>query len=233
FVRTLKSRQDAPYDRFAAANGLERKPAAGESSAAFASKLTAQINSLETKGALKLAQDFDAMALAGFKIFMRTEGASGVGNCISCHTPPLFTDFSFHNIGISQREYDGIHGEGKFAALPIPNAANVRRPSARFREIPALVKPELVDLGFWKFVDLKTTALRRPGESDDQLLRRMIAAFKTPTLRNLKYSYPYFHDGSLTTLEAVMNEMIRLSKMARAGRIREGDEGLARINITE
>jgi len=233
FVRTLNSRQDAPYDRFVAANGLDRKPAPGESNATFASKLIAQITALESKSALKLTKDFGAAALAGLKIFMRTEGVSAVGNCVSCHTPPLFTDFSFHNKGISQREYDGIHGEGKFAALQIPNATTARRPSAQFREIPARGKPELVDLGFWNFVDLKTTTLRRAKETDDQLLRRMIATFKTPTLRNLKYSYPYFHDGSVTTLDEVMSEMIRLSKMARAERVREGDEGLARIFFTE
>jgi len=233
FVRTLKSRQDAPYDQFVAANGLERKPAAGESGAAFASRLTAQINALEAKGSLKLTDEFNALALAGLKIFMRTEGAGGGGDFVSCHAPPLFTDLSFHNLGISQREYDGIHGEGKFAALPIPGAADVRRPAAQFREIPAKAKPELADLGFWNFVDLKTSTLRRKGESDDQLLRRMIATFKTPTLRNLKYSYPYLHDGSVTTLEEVMSEMVRLSKMARAGRVREGDEGLARIILTD
>jgi cytochrome c peroxidase len=232
YVRTLKTRQDAPYDRFVAANGLERKPAAGENNLAFASKLIAQVNTLEAKGTLKLTKEFDATALAGLKIFMRTEGGSEVGNCVSCHTPPLFTDFSFHNIGISQREYDGIHGEGKFAAMLIPNAASIRRPAALFREIPSKSRPELVDLGFWNFVDLKTTP-RRAKETDDQLLRRMIAAFKTPTLRNLKYSHPYFHDGSVTTLEEVMTEMIRLGKMARAGRVREGDEGLARIILTE
>ncbi len=233
YVRTLNSRQDAPYDRFIAANGLERKPAAGESNAAFASKLIAQIASLESKSTLKLSQEFDATSLAGLKVFLRTNGTNGVGNCISCHAPPLFTDFSFHNIGISQREYDGIHGEGKFADLPIPNAATARRPFAQLREIPAIGKPNLADLGFWNFVDLKTATLRRAKETDDQLLRRMIATFKTPTLRNLKYSYPYFHDGSVTTLDEVMNEMMRLGKMARAGRVREGDEELGRILITE
>lgn len=233
YVRTLNSRQDAPYDRFIESNRLERKPAAGENSSAFALKLTAQIASLESKNALKLTEGFDATALAGLKVFMRTSGPRAVGNCISCHTPPLFTDFSFHNIGISQREYDNIHGEGKFADLPIPNAATAHRPFAQLREIPAIGKPNLADLGFWNFVDLKTTTLRRAKESDDQLLRRMIATFKTPTLRNLKYSFPYFHDGSVTTLDEVMVEMIRLSKMARAGRVREGDEELGRILITE
>ncbi len=90
-----------------------------------------------------------------------------------------------------------------------------------------------MDLGFWNFVDLKTSALRHADENDDHLLQRMTATFKTPTLRNLKYSHPYFHDGSVATLDVVMSEMIRLSKLARDGRVRNGDEELARIRITE
>jgi cytochrome c peroxidase len=80
-------------------------------------------------------------------------------------------------------------------------------------------------------VDLKTSPLRRAGESEDSFLRRMIATFKTPTLRNLAYTQPYFHNGSIQTLEETLGEIIRLSDMARAGRVREGDEELAKIRI--
>jgi cytochrome c peroxidase len=59
----------------------------------------------------------------------------------------------------------------------------------------------------------------------------MIATFKTPTLRNLKYSQPYFHDGSLHALEDVMDEILRSSNLARSGRIREADEELAGIKL--
>jgi cytochrome c peroxidase len=73
--------------------------------------------------------------------------------------------------------------------------------------------------------------MRRAGESDDVFLRRMIATFKTPTLRNLAYTHPYFHNGSIQTLEETLAEIFRLSDMARAGRVREGDEELAKIRI--
>jgi cytochrome c peroxidase len=59
----------------------------------------------------------------------------------------------------------------------------------------------------------------------------MIGAFKTPTLRNLAYTQPYFHNGSIQTLEETLGEIIRLSDMARSGRVREGDEELAKIRI--
>ncbi len=229
YCRTLKTRRDSAYDKFIELNGLDAAPAREESGRDFAIRMLAAIDSLETKGALKLTKDFKADALDGLKLFFDAKK----GNCAACHTPPLFTDHSFHNIGISQREYDRFHGEGQFARLEIPDARNARRPSPRFREAPARAKPGLVDLGFWNFVDLKASALRREGESDDHFLQRMIAAFKTPTLRNLKYTGPYFHDGSTSTLEEVLSEMIRLSEMARAGHLRQADEELMNINIAD
>jgi cytochrome c peroxidase len=227
YCRTLNARMDSAYDRFVELNKLEIKPATGESAKDFARRLVDKINSLERAGALKLTKDFNKTALDGLRVFFRADG----GNCAACHAPPLFTDNSFHNIGISQREYDRFHGEGKFAELQIPDAATAKRPSPQFRETPSREKPNRADLGFWNFVDLKTSPLRREGESDDHFLERMTAAFKTPTLRNLKYTHPYFHDGSLHTLEDVIGEMMRLSEMARDGRLREPDEELARIKI--
>ncbi len=232
FIRTLKTRKDSPYDKFIEANGLESRPAPGEDGKAFGRRLLAKINSLESKGAIKLTKDFNAEALRGLKLFFSVESVGSAGNCVTCHAPPLFTDFSFHNLGVSQIEYDRVHGAGKFAALAIPDAAAARRPSAQFRENPSGAKPGEVDLGFWNFVDLRTSPLRRAGDSDDHFLRRMIAAFKTPTLRNLAYTQPYFHDGTTQTLEETLEAMIRLSEMARAGRVRETDEELAKIRIS-
>ncbi len=228
FMRTLNSKQNAPYDRFAKANGLEIAPADN----AYAARTLAKLAELEAKGALKLTSDFDREALAGFKIFLRTEGKASVGNCVACHAPPLFTDFSFHNLGVTQLEYDQFHGEGKFAVLPIPDA-KTKRPVVRFRDYPLPGQPGQADLGFWNFIDLKTSPLRRAGESDDQLLARMIGAFKTPTLRHLAYSQPYFHNGAYTSLEDVLRQLIRLSELARAGRVRQTDDELPKIKLTE
>jgi cytochrome c peroxidase len=230
FVRTLRTRKDSPYDKFIEANRLESEPAPGQGGKAFARRLLARVNDLESKDEIKFTKDFGATALRGLKLFFDT----GAGNCATCHTPPLFTDFSFHNKGVSQLDYDRVHGEGgegKFAALVIPGASSARRPTAQFRENPSKGKPGEADLGFWNFVDLKTSPLRRARESEDIFLRRMIATFKTPTLRNLAYTHPYFHSGSIQTLEETLGEIIRLSDMARAGRVREGDEELANIRI--
>jgi len=89
--------------------------------------------------------------------------AGGIGNCVACHAAPNFTDFRFHNTGVTQVEYDGIHGSGKFETLAIPGLATrlahhdaylpatPAHPDAsgRFRAIPQAGSPELTDLGLW------------------------------------------------------------------------------------
>lgn len=239
YMRTLKSTRTTPYDRFVEANGLDAGPATEKDSNLRARSLLTRVEALEKKRTLTLPAGFDAEALAGMKVFFSTEGSRATGkdrasgNCVACHTPPLFTDFSFHNMGISQSEYDQVNGDGSFAKLEIPTAARASRPSVQFRETPSKKKPGCADLGFWNFVDLRTSGLRRAGESDDRFLQRMTAAFKTPTLRNLAFSQPYMHTGGFTTVESALSELIRLSDLARAGKVRNGDEELSRINITE
>ncbi|MEK6325457.1 MAG: cytochrome c peroxidase [Acidobacteriota bacterium] len=233
YMRTLKSARTTPYDRFVQANGLDAGPAPDKDPNLLASRILNQVGALEKERTLKLPDGFDASALEGMKVFFRTDGKGATGNCVACHAPPLFTDFSFHNLGISQAEYDQVNGYGSFAELKIPAAAQASRPSAQFRETPSRRKPGCADLGFWNFVDLKTSPLRRTGESDDQFLQRMIGTFKTPTLRNLAFSQPYMHTGGFSTIEGALTELMRLSELARAGKVREGDEQLTRINITE
>jgi len=89
-----------------------------------------------------------ADARAGFDIFM------GKGRCAACHTPPLYTDSNFHNVGLEA---------GK----------------------------EKPDLG--RGVQTKNAA-------DN-------SAFKTPTLRSVAISGPYFHDGSRATLDEAVRYM--------------------------
>lgn len=233
YIRTQKTSRTTPYDRFVQANRLSNEPGRGENPKLFAARLLGEVATLEKKRMLKLPSRFGVEALKGLKVFFRTNGAGSTGNCVACHAPPLFTDFSFHNMGVSQDEYDRVNGDGSFATLQIPGAAEARRPLTQFREIPSKRNRGFADLGHWNFVDLKGSPLRRAGESDDQLLTRMIAAFKTPTLRNLAFTQPYMHTGGFTSIESALAELMRLSDMARAGQVRSGDEELTRIRINE
>lgn len=87
-------------------------------------------------------------AVAGFNLFM------GKGRCAVCHTPPVYMDNGFHNIGLES---------GK--ASP----------------------------------DLGRFAISKKTEDT--------SAFKTPTLRSVALSAPYFHDGSAATLEEAVRYM--------------------------
>jgi cytochrome c peroxidase len=51
----------------------------------------------------------------------------------------------------------------------------------------------------------------------DQGLATTIAQFKTPTLRDLEDSAPYFHDGSKLLLGDVVQFYIHRSQLARRG----------------
>ena len=223
FMRTLNSKMNSPYDQFVQLNGLATKPANGETPATFARQLLARVSELETAKTLQLPTGFKPAALQGMKVFYSS------GNCVTCHAPPLFTDLSYHNLGISQVEYDQVHGDGAFAALDI--SSTTTRPAERFRQFPTKGKPGEVDLGYWNFVNVNTSPLRLSSESDDQFLARMVGAVKTPGLRHLAFTYPYMHNGAYTTLEDTVKELQRLSEMARAGQVRAADEELLKIQI--
>lgn len=175
-----------------------------------------------------------------------------IGNCIACHSPPNFTDFRFHNTGASQEEYDAIHGSGAFAALSIPDLRTRRHghnaylpptpqhPKAQgpFRDSPAADKPGHTDLGLWNVY--ANADFPKPQGRIQQLLcehnasclprhllPKAIALFKTPGLRDLGHSAPYFRTGRQETIEAVVGFYTGISALLRAGWLRNGAPQLA------
>jgi hypothetical protein len=112
---------------------------------------------------------FGPKELEGLKIFL-TDKSSGlenhrviIGNCATCHSPPAFTDFIFHNTGASQEEYDAIHGTGSFNRLDVPDFAkrqsnydaylpptpNHPLATGKFETPPSRNQPDAADLGLW------------------------------------------------------------------------------------
>ncbi|MCG3135515.1 MAG: hypothetical protein HMLKMBBP_03206 [Planctomycetes bacterium] len=262
YLRGLDYSRDAlgrhagsPYDLFLHENDLPRAPAAGETPAAYSSRLLAAVERLRSPrfvdgrlGSFALhgtAFAFGAEELRGLKVFLRTSGRSGAGNCASCHAPPLFTDHNFHNTGVSQAEYDRVHGAGAFAGLDIPALAdrNARpddflpathdRPegSGVFASIPSASSRGRADLGLWNvlFDPGRTRPQARlaahfsaafPGLSDAEILEKAVAAFKTPSLRDLAQSGPYLHDGSADTIGDAVRFYVTASELARSGGMR-------------
>ncbi|HVT96160.1 MAG TPA: hypothetical protein VHE33_01555, partial [Acidobacteriaceae bacterium] len=205
---------------------------------------------------------FGTLELAGLKVFLNqapraTDGSQHAGNCAACHTAPDFTDFKFHNTGVAQDEYDSVHGLGSFMALAIPGLAernanydlylpitgNHPNATERFRREADAADPEYADLGVWNIylnpdkpnpqADLKSVLCAAGADcSVDQGLGRTIAAFKTPTLRDLEDSAPYFHNGSRLKLDDVVNFYINSSGLARAGQLRNAPPEFAAMSIS-
>jgi cytochrome c peroxidase len=85
---------------------------------------------------------------AGWKLF------SGKAQCNVCHTPPLFANGNYHDLGLERGKLRPDAGRGTVT-----------------------------------------------GDVRDKF------AFRTPTLRSVSRSAPYFHDGSAATLEAAVRLM--------------------------
>lgn len=125
----------------------------------------------------------DAAALteqeqAGFRIF------TGKGRCSSCHTvgekSALFADGGFHVTGA---------GHAKAAsAIVVPLAPGVQTELQRI-DLAAFAEAVAPDLGRFEIT----------LDPADRF------AFKTPSLRNVARTAPYMHDGSLATLEDVVD----------------------------
>ena len=203
---------------------------------------------------------FGPLELAGLRVFLREGPTSptlktllsgGVGNCVSCHPAPRFTDFAFHNTGAAQDEYDAVHIlPGSFMALRIPDLAERNanhdtylpptpiHPNAqgRFLDVPSLTRRGRTDLGAWNVFanpdmpapqDALVELFCRVGPCDPAtVLPRTIATFKTPGLRTLGMSAPYLHTGRATRLEDVLDLYVRSSRLARQGRLRNASPPL-------
>ncbi len=171
-------------------------------------------------------------------------GLGGIGNCASCHPPPAFTDYALHNTVVSEASYDRVHDVDAFLYFPIPTLAEREGDPSAFlpassalpdgsgllRSFPEAEDPRRADLGAWNILlnpdfpeaqaGLRTHVQNAYGlvdPTDEELLARSVGLFKTPTLRGLSLSAPYFHDGSMPDLEAVLRFYRGWTPVARDG----------------
>ena len=113
-------------------------------------------------------------AKRGLKTFI------GKGVCILCHDTPTFTDNEFHNLGIPQG--------------PLP------ADTGRYAGISLLLADPFNGGGIYS--DDPTVATRILNFLEP--IQHHQGEFKTPTLRNVALTAPYFHTGELPTLESVI-----------------------------
>jgi len=139
----------------------------------------------------------------------------GKGRCVSCHvieeTQALFTDNRFHNIGIGFKKIKGKESETAAQMLA------AKRKGADVDKT-VLTQENMSELG-------RFAVTENPTE---------VGAFKTPTIRNIAVTAPYMHDGSLETLEEVVDFY------NNGGRLKESDPvsgflsgGIKPLNLTD
>jgi len=278
YMNDLKFEQASPYDAYLKANSFPPMPDKGENDIAYGRRLLKLIDSGSKftyikpggKNQFKLHKQkfaFGQEELAGLKIFLREPSAgdssvSGIGNCIACHTPPHFTDFAVHNTGVTQKEYNDVHGKGTFAKLNIPDlqarngdhdsflppTANHPDATGPYRRIPSRADPKHTDLGVWNIFAnpdfpapqktirkllVSIDVNRSEAVTDNKLLNRSVATFKTPGLRDLGHSNPFMHNGKFVTAEDVMSFYKEISQQARDGEIRNHDPRIEGIKLSE
>ncbi len=103
----------------------------------------------------------------------------GKGGCVDCHNTPIFTDNAFHNIGVP---------------------AGSEEDKGRFQGIPKLLNNIFNSSGIYSDSRAASTQMLDVLETkpEDQ------GAFRTPTLRNVAITAPYFHTGEFSTLASVI-----------------------------
>jgi len=131
-------------------------------------------------------------AKRGFAVF------TGKGRCVSCHRieqmQALFTDNRFHNIGVGFKNIRGKEAETAHEFVKEKSrGADV--------DVTVLTKQNMSELGRFAVSENLTE----------------VGSFKTATLRNIALTAPYMHDGSLKTLEDVVDFY------ANGGREKESD----------
>jgi cytochrome c peroxidase len=130
-----------------------------------------------------------AQELNGLALF----NAPDKGNCAACHpstsgdgaTPPLFTDFSFDNLGVPRN-----------AAIPANVAASA----------PAYT-PANGDDGVQGYYDLGVCGPFR--DNGGLTVPGLCGQFKVPTLRNIALTAPYFHNGRFSSLQDAIGFYVR------------------------
>ena len=262
----------SPFDLWLEKNHLPRQPLVGESNLAYGQRLLADVSALSnpvwitpTDGTFAYHDQpfqFGATEMAGLKIFLTsapagTAAGAHAGNCAACHTPPDFTDFAFHNNGVSQDEYDAVHGLGSFVAMHIPGLAErlaapdiwmprtPTHPNAAepLRRPASASHPEYADLGMWnvyQFPDYPNPQAKlqqfvcAAGKdcSVDNGLASTVAQFKTPSLRDLVDSAPYFHNGSRARLDDVVAFYISRAALAKAGQLRNAPPEFSNMSLS-
>ena len=136
---------------------------------------------LSTGDAARAGKILEPDEVAGLGLFIDE------GNCIHCHNGPLFTNHEFHNTSL-------------FAADALPTDRGRVEGAKRVQE------SEFNCLG--EFAAAAAGACAELDFIKDHGVE-LVAAFRTPTLRNVAGAGPFMHTGELATLAEVIEHYDR------------------------
>lgn len=123
----------------------------------------------------------DEEQVAGLRLFI------GQGNCTQCHNGPLFSNMSFHSIGV-------------------PDPEGQPPDVGRFAGVQLALKDEFNCLGPYSDAAPEACEELRFAKTMSQ---ELMAAFKVPSLRNVADTRPYMHAGQFASLAEVLDHYNR------------------------
>ncbi len=164
---------------------------------------------------------FDRYVYGGDKTAMSEAAIRGLrvfrfeGRCESCHTTSetfaLFSDSKFHNLNVN---FDKISG----SLHSVTETFKSNKEGGLDLDVTVLTDAEASELG--RFV-----VSTQPAD---------IGAFKTPTLRNIELTAPYMHDGSIKTLEEVVDFYNNGGRVDPDGPVNDfQSSGIRPLNLTD
>ncbi|MDH5751011.1 MAG: photosynthetic protein synthase I [Deltaproteobacteria bacterium] len=103
---------------------------------------------------------------------------TGKGGCVKCHNGPLFSDQKLHKLGVPENK--------EIFQKPLRHVAFI-----------AFTK----SMGIDNYMNLR----QDPGGAIRNNYKENLGTFMTPSLRELKYTAPYMHNGMLKTLKDVVD----------------------------
>ena len=129
-------------------------------------------------------EDFSPAARRGLALFI------GKAACNGCHTGSVLSDQQFHNDGVTQalEEHAPLVDEG------------------RYEDVPALLRNQFNSAGRYSADPEAGAAKLATVDPEDESTK---GQFRTKSLLNVAETSPYFHNGSASTLEEVLQHYNR------------------------
>ena len=131
----------------------------------------------------------------------------GLGQCVLCHMPPDFTDFTYDNLGIPKSKNDIIKKNPADLGLAV-TIANLDNIDSNYFD---------QNLEYYRDNLLGADAASQERK------------FKVMTVRNVELTAPYGHNGYFATLE----EIVHFYNTRDVDRIWEKPEVPQNVNVTE